>query len=363
MMTKEMEKKRLWIFIAAAYGVTALMSIFMFIGLRGKIDLTNFVNVQMMYPACGVILGKILVKKEGEKLPMVGYITILVTTLLMMIPAILSVFIKLPAITVTPAQSLDLWNLISQIPLLFGAIIAYIAFWVCGREKADNAGIRRKNIKTSILMIVLFVVLYFVRGILAIVVGDALNGNNEGWTQFASGFTNPVMYLTLISLPFNFFFSWIAFFGEEYGWRYYLQPLMQKKFGLRLGVVLLGLVWGIWHTDVDFMFYSVKDGPRMLIAQLITCTMYAIFFGYVYMKTENIWVPTIIHYINNNLAVVLSGGDVSALQNQSVAWKDLPVHFVIGLIFMLFILAPVYSGKSKGAITDTAENGDKDGIV
>ena len=51
------------------------------------------------------------------------------------------------------------------------------------------------------------------------------------------------------------------------------------------------------------------------------------------------------------------------LQNQQVAWKDLPVHFVIGLIFMLFILAPVYSGKSKDTITDKAENGDRNGTV
>ena len=61
------EKKKLWIFVAVAYGVTAIMSIFMYIGLRREIDITAFVNVQMMYPACGVIIGKLVSRKDGGK--------------------------------------------------------------------------------------------------------------------------------------------------------------------------------------------------------------------------------------------------------------------------------------------------------
>ena len=78
----------MWIFIAVAYGFTYVMGIFMFIGFKKDYDLTVFVNTQMMYPACGVILGKILAKKEGESLPLGGYITFLVTSLLMMLLSI-----------------------------------------------------------------------------------------------------------------------------------------------------------------------------------------------------------------------------------------------------------------------------------
>ena len=64
-------RKRLWIYIAIAYGVAAVMTLFMAIGKGRDVDLTAFVNVQMMYPACGVILGKILTRKKDEKLPSV----------------------------------------------------------------------------------------------------------------------------------------------------------------------------------------------------------------------------------------------------------------------------------------------------
>ena len=56
---------------------------------------------------------------------------------------------------------------------------------------------------------------------------------------------NPMLWMwVMVILPLNFVLSFTAFFGEEYGWRYYLQPILQQKFGLRRGVIVLGLLWG-----------------------------------------------------------------------------------------------------------------------
>lgn len=341
-------KKRLWIFIAIAYGVTALMSIFMFIGYRQEMDLTAFVNVQMMYPACGVILGKLICRKESEMLPMTGYISVLITTAVMMIIAVMTIFVKLPEVDLGEAGGgkVNVWSLVSQIPIIFGSIPAYIGFWVCGREKAEIAGVRRKNIKKSIVVILVFLALYIGRIFASTFITDLINGNSASWDALKEVFTKPITYITAISLPFNYFMVFIAFFGEEYGWRYYLQPIMQKKFGKRIGVILLGLVWGVWHLNVDLMFYTKETQLQMFVAQLITCTAYGILFGYAYMKTDNIWVPVIIHYLNNNLIAVFSGGDVSVISNQTVTWGDIPLHLLTMIPAMLFILAPIY-GKGK----------------
>ncbi len=88
----EIEKERLGIFIAVAYGVPAIMSIFMFIGMKKGVDLTMFVNTQMMYPACGVILGMIIARNKDESLPLGGFITTLVLTVIMMICSIIVTF-------------------------------------------------------------------------------------------------------------------------------------------------------------------------------------------------------------------------------------------------------------------------------
>ena len=58
------------------------------------------------------------------------------------------------------------------------------------------------------------------------------------------------------------------------------------------------------------------------------------------------------HYLNNNLVAVLAAGDVSVIQNQTVSWSDLPIHFLISIPFMLFILAPVFNRDSKTQIPE-----------
>lgn len=57
--------------------------------------------------------------------------------------------------------------------------------------------------------------------------------------EWIAMFQNPMMWINIVALPINYFFVFIAFFGEEYGWRYYLQPVLQKRFGLRAGMSAL----------------------------------------------------------------------------------------------------------------------------
>ncbi len=341
-----MEKKKLWIYIAVAYGVTALMCILMYMGFKKDYDITLFVNVQMMYPACGVILGKLVTKGDDEKLPVAGYITILATTAVLMIMAVLSVFVRIGPI-MAAGQVIDVWNLISQFPLMIGSIVAYILFWTCGHEKRENAGLERRNIKWSIILVAVFVALLIGRCMTAIYLEDLRTGTDAELQAVLTVIRNPVTWISLAVLPVNFVFSFAAFFGEEYGWRYYLQPVMQGRFGKRCGVLLLGLVWAIWHMDVDFMYYSRDYGIQAFVCQILTCVAIAIFWGYAYMKTNNIMVPIIMHYLNNNIAAIIGGGGNGALKDQVIEWKTVPSMAVSYILFFLFILAPLYRKSAE----------------
>lgn len=78
-----------------------------------------------------------------------------------------------------------------------------------------------------------------------------------------------------------------------------------EKFGLKGGVILLGCVWAVWHLPIDFFYYTTPDmGLAALASQFVTCISLGIFMAYTYMKTQNIWVPIIIHFLNNNMVVV-----------------------------------------------------------
>ncbi len=341
------EKKKLITFIAVAYGLTLIMSLIMIIGLRAGKDLTSFINVQMTYPACGVMLGFLLFGNKEKKKPRAGFIVFLITAAVMLLISLSSLFLP-DATTGVNGQNISLSNLYSQYVIIAGSVVVYILFWVSGKEKRKNAGLSRNNLKLSILMVILFIVLYFARFFIALAI-SVLSGEvgSEAFSQMLQALFTPSFISSALILLLNVPLTIVCFLGEEYGWRAYFQPILQKKFGLRLGVIILGVLWAVWHVFVDYMYYSPGTGLQRFVVQLITCICLAVFWGYVYMKTHNIWPIAIMHFINNNYAVLMMGGDPNALANQSVAWGQIPAFAISFIIFFLFILAPVYGKKDK----------------
>ena len=80
----------------------------------------------------------------------------------------------------------------------------------------------------------------------------------------------------------------------------------------------------------------------------LVCIFLAIFFGYAYMKTKNIWVPVCLHYLNNNLIPIITATfTADVLEDQVVRWSDLPVSLLLnGLCFGFFLLAGEYRRKN-----------------
>lgn len=338
-------KKRLLTFIAIAYGVAALMWIFMYIGLKSGKDLSLFTLTQMFYPACGVMIGTLLFGDKEKKVPKAGFIVMIITTVVMMGLSLASVFTTQKVIHTTTGDVTN-WLSYASLVHMVGSVVCYVLFWVCGKEKRKNAGLSRNAVGKSILLVALFVVLYFARSFIMIASKQIFvnDGTNAVLDTARVLFTSKNIYIVLtifINLPLTY----LAYFGEEYGWRYYLQPILQEKFGLRRGVLLLGVVWGIWHLGLDFMFYTVNSGPVYLINQIIACISMGIFFGYAYMKTQNIWAVTWMHFINNNFAMLYSNGDANILQNQTVLFSDLPFILLGACVLAVFIFAPIYKGK------------------
>ena len=54
----------------------------------------------------------------------------------------------------------------------------------------------------------------------------------------------------------------IVAFGEEYGWRGYLQSELFKLGRVR-GVLLLGVIWGAWHWPLILMGYNYPGYPLL----------------------------------------------------------------------------------------------------
>lgn len=335
-------KKQFIIFLLIAYGLTCVMGILTWYGSTIPVEMSVFPSAQMFYPAAGVMLAYLLTQWKDELLPRWFYICFLASTLVMIICCVLAVMAPGEPISLN-GQTFSKWSLAVQYVMIVCSILCWITLLVSRKERREEYGLTWKNWKASLFCIFVFLVLYFGRASVAYV----LEGEADMILEIIS---SPAALGYLIAIPINFVLSYAPFFGEEYGWRYYLQPLLQKKFGMRCGVLLLGVVWGLWHIFLDFFFYTTPDrGLIMTVSQIITCIGLGTFFAWAYLKTENIWVPVVLHFLNNNLILLVSNEySLDVLQNQAVTWEMIPSAILLnGVVFGVFILSKEFREKEQ----------------
>jgi len=119
------------------------------------------------------------------------------------------------------------------------------------------------------------------------------------------------------------FLGLIISFGEEYGWRGYLQSEL-NRIGRVRGTLLLGAIWGIWHWPVIWMGYNYPGQPLLgSLLMVLYCVELAFFLAYAVFKSKGIWTAAYLHALNNQT--------VSFFAFAVVAPTSVIFSFVIGL--------------------------------
>jgi membrane protease YdiL (CAAX protease family) len=147
----------------------------------------------------------------------------------------------------------------------------------------------------------------------------------------------------------------IPTFGEEFGWRGYLQPKLMPLGG-RKAILLTGVIWGVWHWPVIFMGYNYGFdyfGAPVLgpLAMVWFTVVTSALFGWVTIKTDNVWPAVIGHGALNGIAalsLLFIQGEPSTLLGPT------PVGLIGGAGFsiaalIIFLLPNALKPKSDGA--------------
>ncbi|HBF3155312.1 TPA: CPBP family intramembrane metalloprotease, partial [Clostridioides difficile] len=140
-----------------------------------------------------------------------------------------------------------------------------------------------KNFKIGILLFFYFL---FSQIIFGLIISD----NQFDYKNFLNYILLPIISLVYI----------YPFLCEEYGWRSFLQSILFDRFGKKIGIVMVGTCWSLWHLPLQFTLYSPQTPIIGAIANLIYGIGLSIFLGYVYMKTKNIWFCSIMHVLINS---------------------------------------------------------------
>ena len=95
------------------------------------------------------------------------------------------------------------------------------------------------------------------------------------------------------------------FFGEEFGWRGYLQLRVASGRPLRAAVVT-GLIWGVYHYPVILVGFEGFENTLLgLIVFPVTTILLSIIFGWLRAKTGSVWVTCLAHSATNGVGGAL----------------------------------------------------------
>ena len=104
-------------------------------------------------------------------------------------------------------------------------------------------------------------------------------------------------------------------FGEEFGWRAYLYPKLEKLLGTPAAIILGGIIWGVWHAPLTVEGHNFgTDYPGYPWLGILTMCLFCITVGAVLMwltkRTGSVYPAAIAHASINgaNLNALFANG-------------------------------------------------------
>jgi membrane protease YdiL (CAAX protease family) len=112
--------------------------------------------------------------------------------------------------------------------------------------------------------------------------------------------------ILLIPMLLSALFYTPILFGEEFGWRGYLQ---MRLFPDRptLAAVATGLIWAVWHYPLLLMGYQFPDNRYAgLVVFPVSLVLYSIMLGWLRLRTDSVWAPSLAHSAFNVVGASLT---------------------------------------------------------
>jgi len=122
---------------------------------------------------------------------------------------------------------------------------------------------------------------------------------------------------------------------EEIGWRGYILPYLENRFGLIIGSLILGIVWAVWHIPLWFI-PGTSQSYMNFFAFLLSSIGVSYFLSWVRDKSNNRLLSCLVaHGAINSFAVLFPVFIVDNNANQARFWIFCVLKFIIGIIIVI----------------------------
>lgn len=96
------------------------------------------------------------------------------------------------------------------------------------------------------------------------------------------------------------------FWGEEFGWRGYLQIRLLSHSPLKAAIAT-GFIWAVWHYPLYFVGYSEYANPFIgVITATVFAVLLSIMLAWLRLRTRSVWSSSLAHAGTNMVLATLS---------------------------------------------------------
>lgn len=314
LLSSKTDKIKIITFLLVAYGLPWVFFPQIPVGDEGEV----FAGYMMILPTFAIVLGRIICKRK-----IYGWIQWIYMIIFAGYTSVMILWVTKVISGDAAYSMLDMMGVLSM-GLLLGSIIDEQEFHLF------------KNFKQSMVIYLVFVVLLQIENLPIIINTEAGGVFGEIVSELS---IRPIQLLTTES---------ITLFGEEYAWRGCLQERLQGIFGKRMGVVILGIMWELWHMPLWFTVYELsqeKIFASLVLVRILSTVGMSVFAGWAYMKTRNIWLCVLLHGINNVAITGYSQMEISI--NGNIDCFVLFMKSFGAVLMLLFLFAKEYRKEDR----------------
>jgi len=325
------------VFLALTLGLTFLLNLVMWVNydlIVESIELLSLATrVQMTIPAFSAIILNLFVfktKTYPRKPKILFYYFLVLAALFALVFALWLVNpIDLASIQPESMENLGLLvvmgvlNLATLLLTLGWIALAFV--WNLKSDSREELRVARLSFgKPSYYL--LFSLFFFGYFLLSTILnwGFSLGSSPSEPTELGS------LLLGFATIIFGPILGFPQLFGEEYGWRIFLQDRLAQQYGRVKGVLLVGLVWGLWHAPLVAGGLNYPGYPFLgIFLFTIFAIEISIPLGLAVFKSKSVWLAVYLHGVINYSANILA----SYLYNPS----DPVYSFGIGIYGLLVL--------------------------
>lgn len=258
----------------------------------------------------------------------------------------------IPAVIYNKAFGYHEWFETNKMPALFWIVGFGPALANIITRKITNEGWHdsmlhlnlKGNIKYYIIAVVAVSVIAVPQGVLA-----TLTIGSGDWSKLGENFTFAQALTGILTILASAPLMAFNTFGEEFGWRGYMNQKMEPLLGTTGTIIVGGIIWGLWHavlTVEGHNFGTDYDGYPYLgiLCMCVYCMFTGILLMWLTKKTNSIYPAAIFHAMNNFGGTATSSLFVSGIPEDysfTISERlmlDIPLYIAALIVFTLILL-------------------------